>query len=54
MSDDDRPDGRTWFKRWHDAYHQAALFADITGRRYRVWFDPANRWWNITELTKRH
>jgi hypothetical protein len=41
------------FNHWHDAYHQAAFRADITGRRYRVWFEPNNRWWNITELTEK-
>lgn len=51
---DDRPDGHSWFRRWYDAYHQAAFRADITGHRYRVHYDPANQWWNITELTKRH
>jgi hypothetical protein len=51
---DTRPDGRFWFKRWYDAYHQAAFFADLTGLRYRVWYDPNNRWWNITELIVRH
>ncbi|OIN79335.1 hypothetical protein BMG05_18275 [Mycobacterium malmoense] len=38
-ANDDRLDGQSWFKRWHDAYHQAAFRADITGRRYRVWYD---------------
>ena len=42
------------FNRWYDAYHEAAFRADITGRRYRVWFEPNNRWWNVTELTARH
>lgn len=42
------------FNRWFDAYHEAAFRADITGRRYRVWFEPNNRWWNITELVARH
>ncbi len=51
---DDRPDGYSWFKRWYDAYHQAAFRADVTGRRYRVWFEPNNKWWNITELVTRH
>lgn len=41
------------FNRWFDAYHEAAFRADITRRRYRVWFEPNNRWWNITELTAR-
>lgn len=42
------------FNRWWDAYHEAMFRADITGRRYRVWFEPNNRWWNITELITRH
>lgn len=49
-----RPDGHASFSRWSDAYNQAAFRADLTGRRYRVHYDPANRWWNITELTTRH
>lgn len=42
------------FRRWHDAYHEALFRADITGRRYRVWYEPNNQWWNVTELTARH
>lgn len=49
----DSPHGG-WFNRWWDAYHQALFYADLTGRRYRVWFEPNNRWWNITELVSRH
>lgn len=49
-SKDDRPDGRDWFKNWYDAYHQARFRSALTGRRYRVSYDRANRWWNITEL----
>lgn len=42
------------FNRWADAYHEALFRADITGRRYRVWFEPNNCWWNITERCQRH
>jgi len=44
----------TQFRHWTDAYPEAVFRAHITGRRYRVWYDPANRWWNVTELTQRH
>lgn len=54
MNDDERPDGHAWFKRWHDAYHQAVFRAEVTGRRYRVRYDAANRWWNITETMTQH
>ncbi len=51
----DRPDAPRsgLFNRWHDAYHEALFRAALTRRRYRVWFEPNNRWWNITELTTR-
>jgi len=49
-----RPDGHSWFNLWFDAYHQALFRADLTGRRYRVWFEPNNRWWNIAELSEWH
>jgi len=42
------------FRAWRDAYNEALFRADITGRRYRVWFEPNNRWWNVTELIGRH
>ncbi|BCP02485.1 hypothetical protein MINTM018_52540 (plasmid) [Mycobacterium intracellulare] len=37
------------FNCWHDAYCEARFRADITRRRYRVWLEPNNRWWNVTE-----
>lgn len=37
------------FNRWQDAYHEALFRAAITGRRYRVRYEPNNRWWQITE-----
>lgn len=48
---DARPDDPRggWFKRHHDAVHQAHFRAALVRRRYRVHYDPANRWWNITE-----
>lgn len=42
------------FNRWQDAYQQALFQASITGRRYRVRFEPNNRWWQITEQWERH
>jgi hypothetical protein len=41
------------FDRYKDAQDQARFRADITGYRYRVRFDRANRWWHITESTRR-
>lgn len=49
MSRDDVP-RQGMFNRWADAYDEALFRADLTGRRYRVRFEPANRWWQITEL----
>ena len=43
----------SWFREWWDAYHEALFRAWVTGYRYRVRFDPANRWWNLTESTVR-
>jgi len=37
------------FRHFGDAQAQARFRADITGYRYRVRFDRANRWWCITE-----
>ena len=42
------------FNQWWDAYHQALFQAAVTGCRYRVWFEPNNRWWHANELTSRH
>ncbi len=41
------------FNHWRDAYDEARFRADITRRRYRVWWEPNNRWWNITETHQR-
>lgn len=41
------------FKRFEDAQAQARFRADITGYRYWVRFDRANRWWYITASTRR-
>lgn len=51
-----RPDNpRTGsFNHWHDAYHEALFRADLTGYRYRVSFEPDNRWWEIRALPVRH
>lgn len=40
-----------WFRQFMDAVNEAHRRADLTGRRYRVWYDPANRWWNGSEQT---
>lgn len=37
------------FRRWRDAYDEARFRADITRRRYRVRWEPNNRWWHIAE-----
>lgn len=53
--DDDATAARAGlFRRWRDALHEAQFRADITRRRYRVWWEPNNRWWNITETHQRH
>lgn len=51
MTAEVRPDGHSWFKRHADALAEADRRAALTRRRYRVRFDAANRWWNITETT---
>ena len=38
-----------WYRNWRDAFDEAQLRAWATRRRYRVWFEPNNRWWNLTE-----
>lgn len=47
-----RPDGHSWFNRFADAIGQADRRAALTRRRYRVYYDAANRWWNISETTE--
>lgn len=42
------------FNKWPDAYYEALFRADITGYRYRVRYEPNNKWWCITEQVKRH
>jgi hypothetical protein len=42
------------FRRYEDALGEALFRADLTGRRYRVRFDPGNQWWGITESAQRH
>lgn len=37
------------FNRYPDACNEARLRADLTGRRYRVQYEPNNQWWTITE-----
>jgi hypothetical protein len=41
------------FNRYEDAQEQARFRADITGYRYHVRFDRANRWWHVVETTQR-
>ena len=40
------------FNQHADAVAEAMLRAALTFRRYRVRYDAANRWWQITELTE--
>jgi hypothetical protein len=42
-----------WFRCWRDARDEANFRAGITRYRYRVRFEPNNRWWEITETTTR-
>lgn len=37
------------FNRWADALAEATFRAALHGYRYRVTFEPNNRWWQITE-----
>lgn len=37
------------FNNWLDATAEAHRLAALTGRRYRVTFEPNNRWWQIHE-----
>jgi hypothetical protein len=36
------------FNRFDDAVAEASFRASLTRRRYRVRFEPNNRWWQIT------
>lgn len=47
----DRPDNPHggWFNHHSDAVHEAHFRAALVRRRYRVYYDPANRWWNIRD-----
>lgn len=38
-----------WSTRFHDAVFQAHFRAAITGLRYRVTYDRANRLWDLRE-----
>jgi hypothetical protein len=39
----------SWFREFSHAVHEAHFRAAITGSRYRVSYDPANRWWGLRE-----
>lgn len=41
------------FNRYEDAQAQARFRADLTGCRYWVRFDRANRWWYLSEQVRR-
>lgn len=42
----------SWFRTFHDAVFEAHFRAAITRRRYQVYYDPANRWWNLRETSE--
>jgi hypothetical protein len=52
-AENDRPDRPRvgLFNRHPDAVAEASFRAAITRMRYRVFYDPRNRWWNVTEST---
>ena len=37
----------SWFRNFDDAIREAHFRADIVGLRYQVYWDGANRWWNL-------
>lgn len=44
--------GPSWFRTHADAVAEAQFRAAITRLRYRVTYDPANRWWQLHETTQ--
>lgn len=50
-----RPDAPSvgLFNHWPDAVAEASRRAALVGRRYRVRYEPNNRWWQITETIHR-
>jgi hypothetical protein len=42
-----------WFTAFTDAVFEAHFRAAITGYRYRVTYDKANRLWDLRETTER-
>lgn len=51
MSENDRQDNPRvgLFNHWSDALAEATFRAALYDRRWRVRFEPNNRWWQITE-----
>ena len=43
---------KNWHARFSDVVHEAHFRAAITGKRYRVYYDRANRLWNMQETTE--
>jgi len=43
----------SWHKAFKDAVFEAHFRAAITGLRYRVTYDRANKLWNLIETTER-
>jgi hypothetical protein len=43
----------SWFATFTDAVFQAHFRAAITGLRYRVTYDRANKLWNLIETVER-
>ena len=40
-----------WFREFSVAVFEAHFRAAIVRRRYQVYYDPANRWWNLRETS---
>lgn len=43
----------SWFRVFSDAVFEAHFRAAVTRFRYQVYYDPANRWWNLRETNTR-
>ena len=41
-----------WCRNFHDAVFEAHFRASLVRRRYQVYYDPANRLWNLRETSR--
>lgn len=42
----------SWFRDFSDAVQEAHFRAALTRLRYQVYYDAANRWWNLRETNQ--